>query len=494
MTQRVKDGQHSTTATHEPSSLIVNESSGPAISRSGVSERLQVEDTLRPISTLIRDAIRLQEKTSVLRTREGQESKKFEESRRRLKASTGRFLDATLGAFAELEKLRENKAHRRDEPYAQTKSQPRQFFAALEPELWSDESVTAYSSGAQEDFRHNAIISELQIMREDFEEDHDVLQKQEEIMAATRNKFLDLEYRLQIKQTQLKEALDHAMDAFPQLQAPFSIQASTVKASPQTSFEGSQTASSQSETPSLVRDYRKCKGRIGILNERLGEQDHYFEEGRGLRELLLDRNEVPDTTDDEFYEDYRSRRKETEDELDECNRRLEYLKHRCAELGFTTTPASRQSSPKSPTTRSLASAHEGENEYGLDSSLSHEPLPRPLIQPMTSIEMQEELAADPQANIRIESWLESVTTPAFPAQCSPPDGADVQVADQTSSMGAAKGFSTKAVKLLRRRTFPASNASQLRTAETVQASTAAFDISRDAQPPTERPLADTRPP
>lgn len=425
------------------------------------------------MSTFIQEYIRLQEKTSVWRTRQGQEFKNFEVLHQHLHESSDALAAVFDEAFALFEAGSERSSElERDgqdsqiEPPISTSGE-RAGASALSGETLVPTLRKRYGKS------YETIISRLHSSRNRFFEDRSLLIDQERTMAATRNKLLRFEYRLQTKQDQLKEAMDRAVEAYPQLQ--FSIPASTARESSQSSHSESRSTNSNSDTPALLREYHECRGRVQILKERLGEADYYHEEHRVQREMMADRGEALESTDADFEEDYRKHRKETEDELGQRVAKLEELELRCQHEGLSTNPVKAQSSIKSfagDPEEMLAQDDEVETELLIGEGL----VSKPLIQPISYLEIQDDLAEAPQTSGRVESWLDEIAAASTPlglaGSASP---------NQISPAAASKGTSRQDVRLTRRRTFPGLNFPRIGSDGTIDPSTGVQSASLKLQ-------------
>jgi hypothetical protein len=205
------------------------------------------------------------------------------------------------------------------------------------------------------------------------------------------------------------------------------------------------------------------------LKERLAEAEHYYEDGRALREMMVDRGEELETTDAEFYEEYWTRRKATEDELGEYVAKLDELALRCEHEGLGTYLFEAQSS---------RAASASEPEYGpttndeADTELATEQdlASKPLIRPIYTLEVQDELSDAPKADGRVESWLANVTA------VSPPSAIPVsRVSYRSSPAAAPKPTAAQKSRLVRRSTYPGLSFPLLRSAATVEPSTSVLD-------------------
>lgn len=156
-------------------------------------------------------------------------------------------------------------------------------------------------------------------------------------------------------------------------------------------------SSSESNTPTILAQYFDKKGDIGILQERLGELEYSFQEALLQRDLVQDRGEEVDVSDEKYYENHLRERRGILDDLERAERETFELAQKCRELGLEITGHIRNASSTG------ASENADASPRGL---FSRPAASLPIIQRRGY--GNRPLHLDHQAQSRVQNWLSSV--------------------------------------------------------------------------------------
>ena len=94
------------------------------------------------------------------------------------------------------------------------------------------------------------------------------------------------------------------------------------------------TSGAGTETPQLVSEYFEQKGDAGVYRERLEDLEFSYHEGIVERELMEERGDKQDVSNEEFRRNYDERRKDLNEEILIAEEKAIDLARRCAEAGL----------------------------------------------------------------------------------------------------------------------------------------------------------------
>ena len=155
--------------------------------------------------------------------------------------------------------------------------------------------------------------------------------------------------------------------------------------------------SSESSLPPLLAQYFDRKGDVGIYQERLQECDFNHGEGVTERAFLRDRGEKVVPSDEAFDYNYRTRRREIEEDLRTAQEEVDILRQRCLDNGDNPDEwrASRRSMNPVST---QPSGYTAPNDIDIGPTIHQIPL--------GALELP--LQAERQSTRRIDRWLQTV--------------------------------------------------------------------------------------
>ncbi|KAK3075504.1 hypothetical protein LTR53_001121 [Teratosphaeriaceae sp. CCFEE 6253] len=247
---------------------------------------------------------------------------------------------------------------------------------ALSAALWSSDLAESAPEQMQK-------ISELQLQ---FRSDYEAVRGQTETLRGLQNNLSTLEYRLQHKEKVLVDAITSLAGHLPP------------EADEADSSEGHEVASAVSDTPTLLRNFYRRKGDVGIFLERLDGNDQAYRDARAERELVADRGEELLITDEQFEREYSTQHEQILSDLIEAEADIVRLQLLCGQAGLEITNVR----PSSLFDRS-SSARDSEHE---------DPTPPPPIGGgfLHTFDMQEGFLAAPGAAAQsIQGWLNEVS-------------------------------------------------------------------------------------
>ncbi|KAK3115371.1 hypothetical protein LTR53_005362 [Teratosphaeriaceae sp. CCFEE 6253] len=247
---------------------------------------------------------------------------------------------------------------------------------ALSAALWSSDLAESAPERVQK-------VSELQLQ---FRSDYEAVRGQTETLRGLQNNLNTLEYRLQHKEKALADAITSLAGHLP----PDADEAD--------SSEGHEVASAVSDIPTLLRDFYRRKGDVGIFLERLDGNDQAYRDARAERELVADRGEELLITDEQFEREYSTQHEQILSDLIEAEADIVRLQLLCGQAGLEITNVR----PSSLFDRS-SSARNSEPE---------DPTPPPPIGGgfLHTFDMQEGFLAAPGAAAQtIQGWLNEVS-------------------------------------------------------------------------------------
>lgn len=159
-------------------------------------------------------------------------------------------------------------------------------------------------------------------------EDYNTVMKLEWAVKILTNELSNLEYRLQLKEEEIRERMfaDNIASA---------LRSEMLAHGPEMS-DSSEPAQSSSTIPSLVRQYFDRQGDVNIWRERLVELDYTHEEAKVDREFLRDRGDEIDPPDEEFESSWADRRQHIQSGLEKAQKEATALKKECNDAGLKT--------------------------------------------------------------------------------------------------------------------------------------------------------------
>lgn len=255
------------------------------------------------------------------------------------------------------------------------------YMPQLESPLLSDAPPTLQPGG-------NATRSapSIEILVQNVRQDLKRHREQEQTFSATLQSLSSKEYHINVMQRALAKDLRSPGRATEVAEGIISRNETLLPAVPESPRPAS-------EVPSIVQQYFDRVGDIGVWLERLDELREAWDEGLAERELLADRGDELEVTDDEYNATYQEREAYIEREVAEAQEEADHLKSLC-----------------------LAENHNIDQyktrRQSLTSFGSSEPLPTSLFPvldfPLESVDPQVSSTIDRQPAKRISSWLQSV--------------------------------------------------------------------------------------
>lgn len=215
-----------------------------------------------------------------------------------------------------------------------------------------------------------------------YQNDYDALHLRRDKVAALRNDLTLLEYRLRKRQDEFLEALKSMRSEMPQFGSQVLERASEAMG------EFVPSEPSKSDAPSLLAMYFDRKGDVGVFRDRLIELDYYYQEGLVERELIKDRHDELENTDEQFRDEYIKNRRKIESDLQAAEQDVADLTAKCHAAGIEITN----------TVRRASSSLE---EWSLRRSGSQPDIDDPIT---TAAESK----AGKRRKYRIEGWLEDI--------------------------------------------------------------------------------------
>ena len=172
------------------------------------------------------------------------------------------------------------------------------------------------------------------------------------------------------------------------------------------------TTGAESETPPLVSEYFEQKGDEGVYRERLQDLEFSFHEGLVERELITERGDKLDVSDEVFRQNYDERRKDLNEEIFVAEEKAASLARRCAEAGLDIEKY-RRIRPSEPTGSTVGHVYSGfgpkvaaDEVLAVETSFFVEPKARTPIDERTSSRVGKWLRTvrDPDQPMIIEGW------------------------------------------------------------------------------------------
>ena len=100
----------------------------------------------------------------------------------------------------------------------------------------------------------------------------------------------------------------------------------------------------ESSTPTLLAQFYDSAGDVRIYQERLAELEYNFQESVIERDMIQDRGDEVDTSDEEFRAKYMRERKIIQDDLEKAEHEAAELKLKCEKLGLEIAAHEKESS------------------------------------------------------------------------------------------------------------------------------------------------------
>lgn len=166
--------------------------------------------------------------------------------------------------------------------------------------------------------------------------------------SAFREKLSDVQrsrYLLTQDQARLKARFDKLCKLLKD--TPLELHLHTNEELEEIDFESNTSSahsSTRSSTPTLLAKFYDKKGDVGVFRERLGELDYNYQEGLAERELIQDRGDAVDLSDEQYQEKYFRERGIILNDLEKAEQEVVKLAQTCKELGLETTVHARNSS------------------------------------------------------------------------------------------------------------------------------------------------------
>ncbi|KAK4502649.1 hypothetical protein PRZ48_006075 [Zasmidium cellare] len=111
------------------------------------------------------------------------------------------------------------------------------------------------------------------------------------------------------------------------------IAASAVRVRSSSASNESEASAGNALHPTLESYYDKA-GDVGLIGEELANLDVEYQEARGVRLFLAERDDSPSLSDSEFEENYRQAREQIEQRLTVAMQEAEKLRHQCIDEGL----------------------------------------------------------------------------------------------------------------------------------------------------------------
>ena len=93
-------------------------------------------------------------------------------------------------------------------------------------------------------------------------------------------------------------------------------------------------SSEHDDTPPLLAEFYSRKGDTGVFRERLQELDYYHHEGLIEREFIADRGDELEVSDEQYFQDYHTRRQSILEDLTSAERDADALAVQCDAAGL----------------------------------------------------------------------------------------------------------------------------------------------------------------
>ena len=199
----------------------------------------------------------------------------------------------------------------------------------------SNTDLSRKSSKEQENRRERSSITEadtrtsenhnIAALAQQYHDDYKAVKEQAAKTTGLGDELSNLEYRLESEMKAVQERM-YAQDFVTELK-------SEAMHAPLAPSERISHQSSEAVLPPLVAQYFDMNGDVGIYQERLQECDFNHAEGETERAFLRERGDQVEPSDEEFNHNYRTRRKEIEEDLRTAQEEVDILKQRCLDKG-----------------------------------------------------------------------------------------------------------------------------------------------------------------
>lgn len=162
---------------------------------------------------------------------------------------------------------------------------------------------------------------------EQYAADLSALRRQESILKESMDNLSHLEFRLQSLYDKIAEFLDS-----PNLDNKIrpDVLAGVVTI-PKLGFKVTPTTE---QPPELVSEYFDKEGDVKVFRERLRDLEAHYYEGQDAREIVKDRGDSLEVSDEQFELTHRARREKMERDLDNALQRASELGRRCKDAGY----------------------------------------------------------------------------------------------------------------------------------------------------------------
>ncbi|KAF2768342.1 hypothetical protein EJ03DRAFT_121630 [Teratosphaeria nubilosa] len=158
------------------------------------------------------------------------------------------------------------------------------------------------------------------------------LRDKTQFVKTLRGTLNSLEFELNSQEESLQKAVDECAGRLRKGALSWSRTIAE-----ESSDESSDVASTsdRSEVPTLLERYYDQKGNVSIVHERLGDFEDEYQEARLRREILVDRGEPIEGTDDEFHKDYARQRDKFIRDLQAAEQMAAGLRDECLQAGIS---------------------------------------------------------------------------------------------------------------------------------------------------------------